>query len=139
MSPQPVETDAAPAAIGPYAQAVRAGPWLFVSGQLGLDPKTGDLVAEDAPAQARQALHNLGVILQAAGAEPSDVVKTTVYLAHLGEFAAVNAVYGEFFGKWRPARATVEVARLPKEARVEIDAVAVLARSPIATQAEGGG
>lgn len=126
--PHPVETDAAPAAIGPYAQAVRAGSWLFVSGQLGLDPHTGAMVGADAPTQARQALRNLGEILGAAGAGPSDVVKTTVYLVDLEEFAAVNAVYGEFFGDWRPARATVQVARLPKDGRVEIEAVAASRR-----------
>ena len=123
---QPVETAAAPSAIGPYSQAVRCGSMLYVSGQLGLDPRTGAMCGADAAAQSRQVLRNLGAILSAAGADTADVVKTTVYLADLEEFAAVNAVYGEFFGNWRPARATVQVARLPKDARVEIEAVAVL-------------
>lgn len=126
--PQPVETAGAPAAIGPYAQSVRCGSLLYVSGQLGLDPATGTMAGSDAATQARQVLRNLGAILRAAEADPADVVKTTVYLADLEEFGAVNAVYAEFFGAWRPARATVQVARLPKDARIEIDAVAVLKR-----------
>ncbi len=121
---QRIETDRAPAAIGPYSQAVRCGEWLFVSGQLGMDPATGDLVGPGAEEQAVQALKNLEEILHAAGATPASVVKTTIFLADLGDFAGVNAVYAGFFGPWRPARATVEVSRLPKDARVEIEAVA---------------
>jgi 2-iminobutanoate/2-iminopropanoate deaminase len=121
-----VATDRAPAAIGPYSQAVRAGNLLFCSGQIALDPATGELVAGDVVAQTRRVLDNLEAVLAAAGADFGAVVKTTIYLARMGDFAAVNAVYGERVGKTPPARATVEVSGLPKGALVEIDAVALL-------------
>ena len=118
----------APAPIGPYSQAVRAGDWLFVSGSLGLDPATGAFVPGDAAAQARRALENMSAVLAAAGASMEDVVKTTVFLADMNDFAAVNAVYGEFFTGVPPARSAIQAARLPKDAFVEIEAVAYLGR-----------
>ena len=123
MTNKRIETDAAPAAIGPYCQAVAAGEWLFCSGQLGLDPKSGEMVgAGDVAAEARQVLRNLDAVLGAAGISRGDVVKATVYLTDMGEFSTVNQVYAEFFeGSVPPARATVQVAALPKGAKVEID------------------
>jgi 2-iminobutanoate/2-iminopropanoate deaminase len=122
---QAIPTPEVPAA-GPYSQAVRAGEWIFVSGQLPLDPETGAVAGDDAGAQARRALDNLEAVLRAAGASIADVVKTTVYLTDLAEFAAVNAVYAERFGEPQPARSTVGVAALPRGVRVEIDAIAYL-------------
>lgn len=118
----------APRALGPYAQAVRAGEWLFLSGQLGIDPNSGELVAEDAGRQAAQALANLAAVLAAAGAELTDVVKTTVFLVDLADFAEVNEVYASVFSPPYPARTTVGVASLPRGARVEIDAIAYCGR-----------
>jgi len=117
-------TPAAPAAIGPYSQAVSAGGWLYTAGQVGLDPNTGEMVGDDFISQATQVLANLREVLSAAGCRPSDVVKTTIYLVDFGDFATVNELYGDFMGDHRPARSTVEVAGLPKGARVEIDLVA---------------
>ncbi len=121
-----VRTSAAPAAIGPYSQAIRSGPLLFVSGSLGMDPQSGELVPGGIQAQTRQALTNIAKILEAAGASLQAVVKTTVFLADMDEFSAMNAVYGEFFTQDPPARSTVEVAALPKGAAVEIEAIAWL-------------
>jgi 2-iminobutanoate/2-iminopropanoate deaminase len=122
-----VSTPAAPAAIGPYSQAVRVGNLVFCSGQIALDPKTGQLVGEnDVAAQTRQVLANLGAVLEAAGSQLSRVVKTTIFLLDLSDFAVVNEVYGERFASAPPARATVEVRRLPRDARVEIEAIAVV-------------
>ena len=121
---QAVLTKSAPAPIGPYSQAVREGPWLFVSGSLGIDPATGALVAGDAAAQARQALRNLTEIVKSAGGSAANVVKTTVFLANMDDFAKVNAVYAEVFTGVPPARSAVQVARLPKDALVEIEAIA---------------
>ncbi len=120
-----VATRQAPDAVGPYSQAVRAGEWVYCSGQLGIDPVSGGL-APDTAAQARQALANLRAVLDAAGCGLDAVVKTTVFLTDLADFAAVNAVYAEAFGAHRPARACVQVAALPKGAKVEIEAVAVV-------------
>ena len=122
-----ISTTRAPAAIGPYSQAIRADGYLFCSGQLGLDPATGDFVAPDVAAQAEQALRNLGAVLEAAGLTFGDVVKTTIFLADVGDFAAVNGVYGRFVTDPPPARSTVAVAALPKGGRVEIEATARLA------------
>ncbi len=122
-----ISTTQAPAAIGPYSQAIRADGYLFCSGQLGLDPATGDFVAPDVAAQAEQALRNLGAVLEAAGLTFGDVVKTTIFLADIGDFAAVNGVYGRFVTDPPPARSTVAVAALPKGGRVEIEAIARLA------------
>lgn len=125
MKFEKIETQAAPAAIGPYSQAIRAGGLVFASGQIALEPGSGVLAAGGIREQTRRVLENLRAVLAAAGAGPESVVKTTVYLTDLGEFAEMNAVYGEFFRAPHPARAAVQVAALPKGARVEIDAVAV--------------
>jgi 2-iminobutanoate/2-iminopropanoate deaminase len=120
-----VSTERAPAAIGPYSQGIRAGAMVFCSGQVGLDPKTGELVGGGVEAQTRQVLANLTAVLAAAGAGLDNVVKTTVYLTDLDDFQRMNAIYGEHFPGVAPARATVQVSRLPKGAQVEIDAIAV--------------
>jgi 2-iminobutanoate/2-iminopropanoate deaminase len=125
--PHAVSTQAAPAAIGPYSQAIRAGDFLFVSGQIPVDPATGGLVDGDVRAQSRRVLENVGAIIAAAGASFDRVVKTTVYLVDMNDFAAMNEEYAKFFGTPAPARATVQVGRLPKDVRVEIDAIVHLA------------
>jgi len=126
---QAINTTAAPEPVGPYNQAVQAGGLLFCSGQIALDPATGQMVGGgDVEAETRQVLANLQAVLAAAGSSPARVVRTTVYLADLGDFARVNAIYAETFSDGvSPARACVEVAALPKGARVEIDCIAVLA------------
>jgi 2-iminobutanoate/2-iminopropanoate deaminase len=121
---QVVSSPDAPKAIGPYSQAIRAGQLLFISGQVPLDPGTGQVVNGDITAQARRALDNLKAILTAGGRSFADVVRTTIFLADMNDFAAVNEVYGQYFSEPYPARATVQVARLPKDSRVEIDAIA---------------
>jgi len=121
-----LSTPQAPAAIGPYSQAIRAGGFLFVSGQIPLDPATGTLVDGDVTAQTHRVLRNLGAILTAAGTSFEHVVKTTVYLADMSEFAAMNEVYASYFSAPAPARATVQAARLPRDVRVEIDLIAHL-------------
>jgi len=120
-----IATDKAPRAIGPYSQAVRHGGLLFLSGQIPLDPETGAMVEGGIEAQARRALDNLVAVLAAAGCTTGDVVKTTIFLKSLGDFAKVNEVYGDYFSTHRPARATVEVSALPRGALVEIEAIAV--------------
>jgi 2-iminobutanoate/2-iminopropanoate deaminase len=123
----PVSTENAPAAIGPYSQAIRTGSLLFCSGQVGLDPSTGELVKEDVEGQTRRCLENLSAVCQAAGASLSQAVRCTVYLSDMGDFTRVNEAYGEFFGSDdTPARVTVGVAGLPKGADVEIDAIVAL-------------
>jgi len=119
-----VKTNKAPAAIGPYSQAVRSGGFLFCSGQIPLDPETGKMVEGGIEAQTERVLMNLEAVLAAGGASLTAVVKTTVYLADLGDFPVMNAVYGRFFPGSPPARATVQVAKLPAGALVEIDAIA---------------
>lgn len=119
-----MSTGGAPKALGPYSQAIAAGGWVFCAGQIGLDPATGDLVEGGAPAEARRALENLGAVLAAAGCGLGDVVKTTIFLADIGDFAAVNEVYAGFFPEAPPARSTVGVAALPRGSAVEIEAVA---------------
>ncbi len=121
-----VSSPAAPAAIGPYSQAVRAGNLLFLSGQIPLDPATGSVVPGGVAEQTARVCDNLGAILRAAGVSFADVVKTTVYLIDLGEFGAMNEVYGRYFPAPPPARATIQAARLPRDVRVEIDAIAVV-------------
>lgn len=121
-----VTTDKAPAAIGPYSQAIRAGNLLFTAGQIPLDPATGQLVQGDIKAQTRQVLKNIAAILEAAGTSMQHVVKTTVFLKNMGDFAAMNEVYAEFFTPPYPARSAVAVAALPKDVAVEIEAVAVV-------------
>ena len=127
MPAQPQPTPNAPPVAGPYSPAVRAGDWLVLAGQVGLDPKTGRL-AEGVEAQARQVLANVSAVLADCGASPSDVAKTTVFVTDIGDFATVNAVYAEVFGDHRPARSTVQVAALPAGALVEIEAWAYLGR-----------
>lgn len=119
-----VSTPSAPKAIGPYSQAVRAGSLVFVSGQVPIDPATGNLVDGDVAAQTRRVFQNIGEILSAAGLSFDHVVRTTVFLADMNDFAAMNEVYGTFFTAPFPARATVQVSRLPKDARIEIDVIA---------------
>lgn len=121
-----VATDNAPKAIGPYSVAIKAGSFVFTSGQIGLDPATGNMVEGGVEAETRQALTNLSKILEAAGTSLAQVVKTTVFLRDMGDFARMNAVYAEFFVQNPPARSAVQVAALPKAAAVEIEAVAVL-------------
>lgn len=122
-----IHTPNAPAAIGPYSQAIQAGNTVYVSGQIPIDPATGAFAGDDIITQTRQSLTNLESILNAAGAGLRDVVKTTVYLAHMEDFAAMNGVYAEFFTAPYPARAAFEVACLPKNALVEIECIAVKA------------
>lgn len=119
-----VTSAAAPKAIGPYSQAVRAGDLLFLSGQIPLDPSTGQMVDGDIAAATRRVMDNLAAVLASAGLSFANVVRTTIYLADLSDFAKVNEVYGSYLSEPFPARATVQVARLPRDARVEIDAVA---------------
>jgi 2-iminobutanoate/2-iminopropanoate deaminase len=122
-----VYTDSAPKPIGPYSQAVVAsGSLVFTAGQIPLDPATGKVDGDDIATQTRRALANVGEILKKAGSSPQKVVKTTVFLKDMDEFAGMNAVYAEFFGTHAPARSTVEVARLPKDVKVEIEAIAVV-------------
>jgi 2-iminobutanoate/2-iminopropanoate deaminase len=121
-----VRTDSAPGAIGPYSQAIAAGGFLFVSGQIPLDPGTGRLVDGGIAQPVERVLENLKAILQAGGAGMGAVVKTTVYLTDMAEFARMNEVYARYFGPEAPARATVQVSALPKGAKVEIDAIAAL-------------
>lgn len=123
--PQVIVTDNAPKAIGPYSQAVRAGDTLYVSGQIAIDPATGEIVKGGIEAETRQALENLKAVLDAAGYSPENVVSCQVFLADIDDFAAMNKVYAGYFPRQPPARATVEVAELPRDARIEVSAVAV--------------
>ena len=119
-----VSSPAAPKAVGPYSQAIRAGDLLFVAGQIPLDPATGNLVDGDVTVQGRRVLDNIGAVLNAGGLTFADVVRTTVFLADMNDLAAMNQVYGAYFSAPYPARATVEVARLPRDVRIEIEAIA---------------
>jgi 2-iminobutanoate/2-iminopropanoate deaminase len=121
-----IATSGAPQAIGPYSQAVQMGNLVFVSGQIPVDPATGQVVDGDIAAMTRRVLDNVGAVLAEAGASFGHVARTSVYLADMNDFAAMNAVYGEYFSAPAPARSTVEVARLPKDVRIEIDVIAVL-------------
>ena len=121
-----ISTDKAPAAIGPYSQAIQAGDLLFCSGQIPLDPATGELVAGDVKVQAGQVMKNIAAVLAAAGVGFDAVIKTTVYLAEMGDFAAVNEVYGSCFGAHKPARSTVAVKGLPRGALLEIEVIATV-------------
>lgn len=123
-----ITTDRAPRAIGPYSQAVRAGDLVFASGQIPIDPATGEFVAGGVAEQTEQVLRNLTAVFAAADVGLQQVVKTTVFLADMDDFVAMNEVYGRFFGAQPPARATVQAARLPRDARVEIEAIAVVSR-----------
>jgi len=119
-----IATKEAPQAIGPYSQAIKAGGFIFSSGQIAIDPATGNVIEGDVVAQTERVLKNLAAVLAAAGSSLNKVVKTTVFLKSMGDFATMNEVYGKHFGSHRPARSTVEVARLPKDVLVEIDVVA---------------
>ena len=121
-----VSTDKAPAAIGPYSQAVKCGNMVFTSGQIAIDPTVGDIVAKDVQGQAEQVMKNLCEVLRAAGSSPELVIKTTCFLANIGDFAAFNEIYGKYFTE-KPARSCVAAAALPKGALVEVEAVALLA------------
>jgi 2-iminobutanoate/2-iminopropanoate deaminase len=123
---QALHTDNAPAAIGPYSQAIKAGNTIYVSGQIPIDPKTGEFAGTDIQTQTRQSLTNIKNILQSAGADMKNVVKTTVLLADIADFTAMNEVYAEFFEEPYPARAAFQAAALPKGAKVEIEAIAVV-------------
>ena len=123
MAASIIHTDHAPAAVGPYSQAVLTGGLLLTSGQLGLNPETG-ILPEGVEAQAAQALQNIGAILAESGYERTDVVKTTIFIRNMGDFAAVNRIYAGFFGEYKPARSCVEVSALPKGGLVEIEAIA---------------
>jgi len=123
---EPVQTENAPAAIGPYSQAIKAGGFVFVSGQIPLDPKTGELVAGGIGEQTERVFRNLAAVLEASGSSLDQVVKTTVFLADMKEFAVMNDVYARFFSSAPPARATVAAAGLPRDVRVEIEAVALV-------------
>ena len=120
-----ISSDGAPKAIGPYSPAVRAGQMVFLSGQVPMDPASGNLVDGDIAAQTRRVFENLGALLAAAGLSFTNVVRTTVFLADMNDFAAMNQVYATYFAEPYPARSTVQVARLPKDARVEIDLIAM--------------
>ncbi len=119
-----VQTDAAPKAIGPYSQAMEVNGLLFVSGQLGLDPATMEMAGPDVETQATQVLQNMQAVLDAAGLSKENVVKTTIFLMDMGDFPKVNAIYGEFFGEHKPARSTVQVAKLPLNGAIEIECIA---------------
>lgn len=121
-----ISTENAPGAIGPYSQAIKANGTVFVSGQIPIDPATGQFVSDDVAEQTEQVLKNLSAVLDAAGTSLANVVKTTVFLADMNDFAAMNDVYGRYFDSNKPARATVQAARLPRDARVEIDCIAVV-------------
>ncbi|MFN7945717.1 MAG: RidA family protein [Blastocatellia bacterium] len=122
---QSIHTDSAPKAIGPYSQAIRANGLIFASGQIPLDPATMQMIEGDVRAQTERVLKNMEQVLEAAGSSLQKVVKTTVFLADMNDFAAMNEIYTQFFGDTRPARSTVQVARLPRDARVEIDVIAL--------------
>lgn len=125
MNIEKITTTNAPAAIGPYSQAIRIDQIVFTSGQIPLDPATGNIIANDIQAQTRQVLENLKAVLSAAGCDFKRVVKTTVYLQDMNDFPVMNQIYGTYFTEPFPARSTVQVARLPKDVRVEIEAVAI--------------
>lgn len=119
-----ISTSDAPGAIGPYSQAIKTGGMVYCSGQIPIDPSTGEFVSDDVSGQTEQVLKNLEAVLAAAGSGLGQVVKTTVFLADMNDFAEMNEVYGRFFSENKPARATVQAARLPRDARVEIDCIA---------------
>ncbi|MEP6789541.1 MAG: RidA family protein [Acidobacteriota bacterium] len=125
MMKETVSTDKAPGAIGPYSQAIKAGGLVFCSGQIPIDPATGEFVSNVVSEQTEQVLKNLSEVLAAAGTSLDNVVKTTVFLADMNDFIEMNEVYGRFFSDNKPARATVQAARLPRDARVEIDCIAL--------------
>lgn len=121
-----ISTPDAPLPVGPYSQAIRSGSLIFTAGQIALDPKTNKVIAGDAAAQTTQVMKNLSAVLESAGSSLSKVVKTTIFLKNMDDFAAVNTVYGGYFGDSPPARSTVEVSRLPKDVLVEIECIALV-------------
>ncbi|MCU0239314.1 MAG: RidA family protein [Pyrinomonadaceae bacterium] len=121
-----ISTENAPAAIGPYSQAIKVGNMVFVSGQIPIDPKTGEFVSNEVAEQTEQVLKNLSAVLNAAGSSLANVVKTTVFLADMNDFVVMNEIYAKHFADNKPARATVQAARLPKDARVEIECIALV-------------
>ena len=121
-----ISTEAAPSAIGPYSQAVKTGNMVFCSGQIPIDTATGEFVSDDVAEQTEQVLKNLSAVLEAAGSSLNNVVKTTVFLADMNDFATMNEIYSRFFNESKPARATVQAARLPRDARVEIECIALV-------------
>lgn len=125
MQRTPITTPHAPAAIGPYTQAIRCGDFIYTSGQIPLDPETGEIVGSDVQAQTHQVLHNLQAVLTSAGSSLHSVIKTTVFLSTMNDFQAMNAIYATYFGSPAPARSTVAVAELPRKALVEIECVAL--------------
>jgi len=129
MSRKVIATDDAPKAIGPYSQAIQSGSFLFLSGQIALDPQTGQLTSGDVAEQTKRVMENLKAVVEAAGASMGDIVKCTIYLKNMADFGTVNDIYGSYFVQEPPARATVEVSRLPKDVDVEIDAIAVVGAS----------
>lgn len=126
MSKKVISTKKAPQAIGPYSQAIQMGNIVYTSGQIPLKPENGELVADDVEAQTRQVLENLRGVLEEAGTNLNKVIKTTLFIKDMGDFAAINKIYGEYFEAPYPARSTVEVARLPKDVKIEIEAIAVV-------------
>ena len=125
MVQETIVTDKAPAPIGPYSQAIRANGFIFTAGQIGVNPKTGELVTGGIEAETRQVMENFQAVLEAAGSSLAKVVRATVYLADLGDFQKMNEVYGRYVGESRPARSTVQAAKLPRTCRVEIDLIAL--------------
>ena len=125
MKRNTISTNKAPSAIGPYSQGIAAGPWLFVSGQLGMNPQTGELVGKDLASQARQALENLKAVVEAGGSTLADVAAVEVFLTDMGDFAEFNGIYAEYFEAHKPARAAIGVAALPKGAAVEVKCIAL--------------
>ncbi|MEK6725513.1 MAG: RidA family protein [Deltaproteobacteria bacterium] len=128
MKKEVISTDKAPKAIGPYSQAIRAGGFIFVSGQIPLSPDSGEVVTGDIETQTERVLKNISAVLESAGSSMEDVVKTTVFLTDMTDFSKFNECYARFFTRNKPARATVEASRLPRDVRLEIDAVAVVGR-----------
>jgi 2-iminobutanoate/2-iminopropanoate deaminase len=126
MKNETISTEKAPGAIGPYSQAIKTGNMIFCSGQIPIDPATGEFVSQNVAEQTEQVLKNLNAVLEAAGTNLNSVVKTTVFLADMNDFAEMNEVYSRFFSENKPARATVQAARLPRDARVEIDCIAAV-------------
>ena len=127
MSQTIIQTDQAPSAIGPYVQGRKVGPFLFTSGQIPLNPQTGQLVGDDVETQTAQALENMSRVVAAGGGALTDIVKTTVFIKNMNDFIRINKVYAEFFGEHKPARSCVEVARLPKDVLIEIECLAYIA------------
>jgi len=125
---EPIKTSDAPAALGPYSQAIKVGDFVYTSGQVAIDPATGELIGGGIAEQTERVLKNVAAVLEAAGSSLDQVVKTLVFLADMDDFSAMNEVYGKFFTAAPPARSTVQAARLPKDARIEIEAVALIAK-----------